>query len=202
MPMVRFSRVTWCAGSVLALVLSAAAVADTAAPVHYSVDAARSLLRFSFVQAGAENTGRFRSMKGDITFAPDNLAGSRIDVTIDVASLDTGDEERDTTLKGADLFDVAKYPQARFIATKLVAKGTSRFDAQGKLTIRNVTRDLNVPITFQTKTEQGKTVGYMTGRVTIRRLDFGVGQGEWKSTEWVNDNVTVSFSLRLVPAAT
>jgi polyisoprenoid-binding protein YceI len=201
--MVRFSRVMLCASSVAALVLSAAAaVAASAAPVQYTVDAARSLLRFTFVQAGAENTGRFRSLKGDIRFSPENLAASRIDVTIDVASLDTGDEERDTTLRGADLFDVAKFPQARFVATKFTPNGTSRYDAQGKLTIRNVTRDLTVPITFQTKTEQGQQVGYMTGRVTIRRLDFGVGQGEWKSTEWVNDNVTVSFSLRLAPVTT
>ena len=78
-------------------------------------------------------------------------------------------------------------PQARFVATKFAPSGAGRYDAQGKLTIRNVTKDIKLPITFQTKTEAGKNVGYITGRATIKRLEYGVGQGDWKSTEWVND---------------
>ena len=199
--MVEFSRTAQRAGSFVTLVFFAcAALAAGTPPPHYTVDSAKSLLRFSFVQAGANNNGRFGKFTGDIVFAPDNLTASKIDVTIDVTSLDTGDQERDDTLKGADLFDIKKFPQARFVATKFTGTGAARFDAIGKLTIRNVTKDLKLPITFQTKTEQGKTIGYLTGRITLRRLDFGVGQGEWKSTEWVNDDVGVTFSLRLVPA--
>ncbi len=70
-----------------------------------------SLLRFTPEQAGANNTGRFGKYSADVTFSADNLAASKIDVSIDVASLDTGDKERDDTLKGADLFDVAKFPE-------------------------------------------------------------------------------------------
>jgi polyisoprenoid-binding protein YceI len=199
--MVECLRTAQRAGPFMAMVLCTSAVlAAPTPPPRYSVDSTRSLLRFSFVQAGANNTGRFGKFTGDIAFTPDNVPGNKIDVTIDVGSLDTGDQERDDTLKGADLFDVKKYPQARFVATKFVATGASRYDAQGKLTIRNVTRDLKLPISFQTKTEQGKNVAYMTGRVTLKRLEYGVGQGEWKSTEWVNDDVGVTFSLRLVPA--
>lgn len=199
--MVEYSRTAFRAGSFVAMVFCAcAALAAATPPPHSTVDSTRSLLRFSFVQAGANNTGRFGKFTGDIAFAPDNLAASKIDVTIDVTSLDTGDKERDDTLKGPDLFDIKKFPQARFVATKFAPSGAQRFDAQGKLTIRNVTKDLKLPITFQSKMEQGKNVGYMTGRITIRRLDFGVGQGEWKSTEWVNDDVGVTFSLRLLPA--
>jgi polyisoprenoid-binding protein YceI len=199
--MVEYSRAALRAGSFVTMVFGAcAALIAATPPPQYTVDSARSLLRFSFVQAGATNTGRLGKFTGNILFAPDNLAASKIDVTIDVTSLDTGDQERDDTLKGADLFDVKKFPQARFVATKFVASSAARFEAQGKLTIRNVTRDLKLPITFQTKTEQGKNVAYMTGRATIKRLEYGVGQGEWKSTEWVNDDVGVTFSLRLIPA--
>ena len=49
--------------------------------------------------------------------------------------------------------------------------------------------------------EQGASVGYMTGKVTIKRLDFGVGQGEWKATDQVGNDVVVSFALRLTSAA-
>lgn len=185
---------------VLAMILCATvASAAGTPPVQYTLDASRSLIRFSFEQAGATNTGRFGKFNTNFLFAADNLAASKLEVTIDVGSLDTGDGERDTTLKGADLFDVAKFPQAKYVASKFAsATGTGRYEAQGKLTIRNITKDMKVPLSLQTKTEGGKNVGYMTGRVTIRRLDYGVGQGEWKSTEWVKDEVTVSFSLRLV----
>jgi polyisoprenoid-binding protein YceI len=199
--MTGYSRTAFRAGSFLTMVLCTwAAWSAGAPPEKYTLDPSRSLLRFSFVQAKATNTGRFGKFNGTLAFSNDNPSASKIDLTIEVGSLNTGDDERDTTLKGADLFDVAKFPQARYVGTKFVPTGASRFEAQGKLTIRNVTKDLKVPLTVQRVTEQGKSVAYLKGAVTIRRLDFGVGQGEWKSTEWVDDNVTVSFSLRFVPA--
>ncbi len=77
--------------------------------------------------------------------------------------------------------------------------GGGRYEAAGKLTIRGVTKDVKVPLTFQSRVEQGKTVAFMTGRVPVKRLEYGVGQGEWKSTEWVKDDVSVTFSIRLTP---
>jgi polyisoprenoid-binding protein YceI len=199
--MVEYSRTALRAGSFVMLISAAfAAFAAATPPVHYTLDPTRSLLRFTFMQAGASNTGRFGKYTADVLFANDNLAASKIDVAITIDSLDTGDKERDDTLKTPDLFDSKKFPQAKFVATKFTSTGAGRYEALGKLTIRNVTKDLKLPITFQTKTEQGKNIGYMTGRVTIKRLDYGVGQGDWKATDQVPDDVQVSFSLRLLPA--
>jgi polyisoprenoid-binding protein YceI len=183
-----------------ALLIAGSALAAGAAPVKYTLDTSSSLLRFSFEQAGANNTGRFGKYTADVAFAQDNLAASKIDVSIDIASLDTGDKERDDTLKSADLFDPAKFPKARFVSSKISNVGAGRYEAQGKLTIRNVTKDIKLPITFQTKEERGKMMGFLTGRYTLKRLEYGVGQGEWKSLEWVKDDVTVTFSLKLAPA--
>lgn len=188
---------------VLAAALVASALASTAAlaaPVKYTLDAPNSLLRFSFEQAGANNNGRFKTYTADVTFSPEELAASKIDVTIDIASLDTGDQERDDTLKTPDLLDVKKFPKARFVSSKITLSGAGRYEAAGKLTIRNVTKDIKLPITFQTKAEKGKNVGFLTGRYTLKRLEYGVGQGDWKSTEWVKDDVLVTFSLKLQPA--
>ncbi|MEJ0036408.1 MAG: YceI family protein [Gammaproteobacteria bacterium] len=181
-----------------ALLLAGAALAAAPAP-KFTLDPASSLLRFSFDQAGASNTGRFGKYTADVTFAADNLAASKIDVTIDITSLDTGDKERDDTLKSADLFNPAKFPKARFVSSKISAVGPGRYEAQGKLTIRDVTKDIKLPISFQTRDEKGKQTGYLTGRYTIKRLEYGVGQGEWKSLEWVKDDVLVTFSLKLTP---
>jgi polyisoprenoid-binding protein YceI len=187
------------AALVLAMGGALALAAAPSPPAHYSLDPSRSMLRFSFVQAGASNNGRFNKFTTDVLFAADNLAASKINVSVDVGSLDTGDQERDDSLKGADLFDVKKFPQAKFVSSKITQAAQGRYEAIGKLTIRNVTKDIRVPMSFQTKLEGGKTIAYMTGRAVLKRLDFGVGQGEMKSTEWVADEVNVNFALRLEP---
>jgi polyisoprenoid-binding protein YceI len=164
---------------------------------HYTLDPGKSTLEFTFTQAGAQNKGHFGRFAVSFDFSPEELAASHLEVQVDTASVDTGDKDRDDTLKSADLFSVQKFPQARFSATQIVKTATG-YEAQGKLTIRDVTRDTRVPFTFRTAAEQGANVGYMTGKVTIRRLDFGVGQGEWKATDQAGNEVMVSFALRLI----
>jgi polyisoprenoid-binding protein YceI len=187
-------------GAVLAALLSAPAFADgPAAVTHYSLDPAKSSLEFSFAQAGAQNKGKFSKFPTTFDASPDGATASRLDVTVDMTSMDTDDKERNDTLRGPDLFDVAKYTQAHFVATQITKTATG-FDAVGKLTLRGVTRDQHVPFTLRATKEDGKSVVYLAGRTTLHRLDFGVGQGEWKSTEWVGNDVTVSYSVRLIAA--
>jgi polyisoprenoid-binding protein YceI len=180
--------------------MGVAHAADAAPVTRYTLDQAKSTLEFQFVQAGAQNKGKFTRFPVTLDFSPDNLAASKLDVVVETGSLDTGDKERDDTLKGADLLAVAKFPQAHFTSTQ-ITKTASGYDAVGKLTLRGVTRDIHVPFTFRAADEQGKPAGYLLGKTALKRLDFGVGQGDWKSTEWVGNDVSVSYSLRLVPAA-
>lgn len=187
-------------GAVLAALISAPAFADgPAAVTHYSVDPAKSSLEFSFVQAGAQNKGKFTKFPVALDASADGATATRLDVTVEMTTFDTDDKERNDTLRGPDLFDVAKFPQAHFIATQITKTATG-FDAVGKLTLRGVTRDQHVAFTLRTTKEQGHSVAYLAGKATVHRLDFGVGQGEWKSTEWVGNDVTVSYSVRLVAA--
>jgi len=171
--------------------------AATAATPHYALDPAKSSLEFTFMQAGAANKGRFTRLQVAFDFSAENLAASRLDVTVEMSSVDTGDQERDDTVKGADLFAVAKFPQAHFAASQ-INRTASGYEAVGKLTIRGVTRDARVPFSFRTATENGAAVGYMSGKTSVRRLDYGVGQGDWKATDQVGNDVAVSFTLRLI----
>jgi polyisoprenoid-binding protein YceI len=109
-----------------------------------------------------------------------------------MTSVDTKDKDRDTTLKGSDLFDVAKNPSAHYL-TKAISKGANGYTATGSLTLRGVTKD--VPIEFQFTPGSGGAK--LEGTATIKRLDFGVGQGDWKATDQVGDAVKVNFSLAL-----
>ena len=192
----------WLAGAAVAAAApSAPAAAPTAAAAgrHYTLDAAKSSLQFTFLQAGAQNTGRFPRFAVALDCRGADPAGGRLEVTVEVAALDTGDKDRDDTLKSDDLFAVKKFPQAHFSATQIV-KTAAGYAAAGQLTIRGVTRAASVPFTFREATEGGAAVGYMAGKTVVRRLDYGVGQGDWKATDQAGNEVTVSFNLRLTAA--
>jgi polyisoprenoid-binding protein YceI len=172
-----------------------AVAADSAS--HYVLDPAKSTLQFTFTQAGAKNQGRFTRFPVTFDFSPADPAAGHLEVTVEIGSIDSGDKERDDTLRSDDLFAASKFPQARFSATR-INKTASGYEAIGKLTIRGTTHDLTVPFTFRTATENGAAVGYMAGKTTLKRLDYGVGQGDWKATDQVGNDVEVSFALRLV----
>jgi polyisoprenoid-binding protein YceI len=172
--------------------LGAVSAADSV--TSYSVDPQLSRLEFVGVQAGAEFRGGFHKFTAAVDFAPDALASSRFDVQIDLKSVDSMDKDRDTTIRGSDIFDVAHYPSAHYV-TRSFTKTATGYAAVGALTLRGVTKD--VPIEFQfTKVAAGAK---LEGSAKLKRLDFGAGQGDWKSTEWVADAVKINFSLVLKP---
>ena len=179
---------------------AAPAAAPSAAASHFTLDPAKSSLEFTFLQAGARNTGRFPRFTVTLDFPGADPAGGRLEVRVDVAALDTGDKDRDDTLRSDDLFAVAKFREAHFLATRIV-KTANGYEAEGALTIRGVTRDAKVPFTFREATEGGVGAGYLAGKTVVRRLDFGVGQGDWKATDQAGNEVTVSFTLRLTRTA-
>ncbi len=183
----------------LAAAAPAANTAAGSAATRYTLDAAHSTLEYQFVQAGARNKGLFHKFAVTLSFSPSALPQSRLEVVVETASLDTGDQDRDDTMRSADLLDVAQYPQARFSATS-ITRTAAGYDAAGKLTIRGVTRVAHVPFTFRSSEQQGRSVGYLAGKLLLHRLDFGIGQGEWKSTDGVGNDVTVSYALQLLPA--
>jgi polyisoprenoid-binding protein YceI len=181
---------------VVGLASGLAAVAALAAAT-WSLQPKESKLTFVGEQAGAQFEGGFDKFTADISFDPKNLAASRFDVKIDTASVNTQDGERDTTIKSADLFDVKRFPTARYVADRFADKGGNKYSATGKLTLRNVTRD--VPIDFTFENQDGGA--WLKGTAKIKRLDFGVGQGEWQDTSTVGNDVQVKFSLRLKGAS-
>ena len=188
---ITIARITAIAAASAAVLVASAQAAG--AVKSYTADAA-SRLDFTGVQAGAEFTGTFHKFTAAVDFAPEALDGAHLDVTIDLNSIDSKDNDRDKTIRGPDIFDVAHYPTAHYV-TRSVAKTTTGYSAVGALTLRGVTKDVPVDFQFAPAGDGAK----LTGTAKLKRLDFGVGQGDWKSTEWVADAVKVSFSLVLKP---
>jgi polyisoprenoid-binding protein YceI len=174
----------------LFLVLTCGSVALAA--TQWTLQPRESKLTFVGTQAGAEFVGTFERFTADIKFDPQDLAGSRFDVTIDMASVNSRDSERDETVKSDDLFAVKQFPKARYVAEKFTARG-GKYSAAGKLTLRNVARE--VPIEFTFEKQDGSA--WLKGSAQLKRLDFGVGQGDWKDTETVANEVKVNFVLLL-----
>jgi polyisoprenoid-binding protein YceI len=191
---------TLLSGALLWLVAPVFAAGAAPVPAAWTADAARSTLEFTFVQAGAMTTGRFARFTANIDFVATTPASGRFDVNIDIGSVDTRDKDRDTQLRAPELFDVLKFPRAQFEASEFTARETG-FEGIGKLSLRGVSRDVPITFTFRTQTEAGQPVAYLKGTATLNRLQYGVGQGEWKSTEWIADEVEVDFNLRLQPRA-
>jgi len=172
---------------------AAATSASASGATHYRQPATGGNLSFSFMQADAVNKGTFEKFLTDLVYDEKNLAASKLEVTVQIGSLATQDKDRDDTLKSADLLDAAQFPTARYTATSLARNAKGGIEAVGKLQLHGVTRDLRLPLQIR-----GTTSGLeISGETSIRRLDYGVGRGDWKSTEWVGDEVKLQFKVPL-----
>lgn len=164
----------------------------------WAIDPRASTLAFTASQVGAFVNGRFPAWTGEIFLDPSALTAARIDIRIQTPAATTSSRDIDSLLRGASFLDVQRFPEARFIANSVVRAGGDRYEARGKLTIRDVTRDAVLPFTL-TLTDDPSRPGSLRatarGRLLIKRLDYGVGQGEWSATGQVADDVTIDVSV-------
>lgn len=183
-------------GFVLTLALAAAA-AHAEAPV-WSVVPAQSSVTFVATQQGEKFTGVFGTFTARIQFAPADAASSRLEATLQMASATTRSAERDDALASSAWFDSAHYPVTNFrtVAVRAAATGTAGGTADADLTIKGRTRRIVFPFGWEVR--PGGAV--LDARVTLNRLDFGVGAGEWADASIIGHKVEVIVHLVLVPA--
>lgn len=150
-------------------------------------------LRFVATQAAAKFEGHFGEFKVRFDFNPAEPAKGSLDVTIVTKSSDTADTDRDEVLHGQDFFWVVRFPEAKYHAAGFKRDGKG-WIAAGELTLRGVTQPVAVRFELKPKAQR---LG-MKGGVTLRRLEFGVGQGDWAETTWIGNPVDVAFDLSLL----
>jgi polyisoprenoid-binding protein YceI len=138
-------------------------------------------LSFSSVQTGVPFKGGFAKWSAEIIFDPVDPEAGHIKATIDLASIATGDPQRDSALPQSEWFDIEHFPQAVFEATRFVAKGGEAYEALGHLTIRGVTKDVVLPFTLTIAGDKATAKGHLD----LIRTNFGIGQGVWSSGQWV-----------------
>ena len=185
----------------LALVLSLAAPTLAAAP-QWSFDPPHCQVIFTIKHIFAPVMGQFHKFDGTVFFSPDDLAGSKVDLTIQVASIDTGVAARDKHLKSADFFDVAKYPVIRFVSESFTKRGDNEYALKGRLTMKDVTRPVEIVFTYlgskPNPMNKDQMVTGFKGGFAIERLDYHVGGGKYYQMGVVGNNVDLYIHLELV----
>jgi polyisoprenoid-binding protein YceI len=156
----------------LALALPALALA---APVTYKVDADHSGVNFTIRHFVSNVPGLFKDFDGTIVHDKDNPASSKVEFTVQAASINTGNDDRDKHLRSADFFDVEKFPTLTFTSTQVKPADKDTLEVTGDLTIHGVTKRVTLPVDFlgTAKTPNGEKAGYET-TFTVNRKDYGI----------------------------
>jgi polyisoprenoid-binding protein YceI len=151
------------------------------------VDAGSSV-KFLIKNFGLNVDGSFRGLDGSIVFNPDKLETAVFKVTVDAATVNTGNSKRDGHLKKEEYFDAANYPKIRFTSSKISSTGkASQYLVDGTVTIKGVSKPVSFP--FSTSTSAGRII--FTGQFKLNRRDFKVGG---KSLV-MSDEVTVVLNI-------
>jgi polyisoprenoid-binding protein YceI len=177
---------------------AAALVAMMAAAPAFAADyvqAPGSTLVFASKYDGEVFTGKFANFTTTLSFDPANLATSKLDVVIPLAGASTGNGDRDSTLASGDFFNVAKFAQARYTANRFRSLGGNQYAADGNLSLRGVSEPVTLTFTWTPGVQP-----VLSGKATVKRLDFGVGSGDWADTSNIPNEVAVSTKVVFKPA--
>jgi polyisoprenoid-binding protein YceI len=150
-----------------------------------------SKIVFTATQSEVAVDGGFDKFAADVVFDPAEPAAGKVKVVINLGSVATGSSEADDLLKSADFFDVAHFPQATFVSTTIGAKDAGHYRAVGQFTLKGHSSAIVVP--FAARPEG--TGLRIEGNVTVSRLAYRVGEGQWTDTGTLADQVQIHFSL-------
>ena len=179
----------------LALLLPALAAAQ---PVVYKVDSDHSGVSFSIRHFVSNVPGRFKDFDGAIKYDPQNPAASSVNFTIQAASIDTDNADRDNHLKGPDFFDVQKFPTLTFSSTSVKAVDADTLEVTGELTMKGATKKVTVPVELlgSMKTPRGEKAGFETA-FKLDRKEYGITWNRALDTGGaiLGDDVKITISV-------
>jgi polyisoprenoid-binding protein YceI len=182
----------------LAALVVSAVVAFPSFAADYT-QAPGSTLGFSGKYQGEGFNGAFPGFVTKFSFDPKQLATAKLDVAIPLATATTRNSDYDGELRGASFFNSKQFPQARYTATKFRSLGGNKYAADGSLSLRGIAKPVTLTFTW---TPGVKPV--LAGTALVKRLDFGVGSGDWADTSVIPNDIKVTtkvvFSLAATPA--
>lgn len=165
----------------------------------WTIDRSVSTLKVKATQEGSAFEGRFKSFDGQVELDPAKPEKGNARIVIDLASFDSQNAERDDAVKGAAWFDTVTMPTASYTITKFEKSGKTAdsFLASGTLHLRGIDKPIDLPFTMTTTEEDGVITAHCVGSTTLKRLDFGIGDGQWADPGMVGDAVVISVDLTM-----
>lgn len=176
-----------------ALLAAGLAFPALAAPTTYEVDPAHSSVTFDIRHLVSEVTGRFREFSGTVVYDPANVPASKVNFTIQAKSIFTDNDKRDGHLRSDDFFSVEKFPTLTFASKSVKARGAGKLDVFGTLTIKGVSKAVQVPATIVVgQGPKGEVIG-VKGDFAINRKDYGIVYNQTldKGGTALGDEVTI-----------
>lgn len=179
--------------SALLAALFAASLSCAAAPLK--TDAARSSVGVTFKAMNVPVDAKFKKFTAAIDYDPARPDAARASVDVDTASLDVGEAEMNKEVLKKEWFNAAQFPKANFTSTTIKAAGPGKLAVTGKLTIKG--RVADVAFALNVRADGARQV--FDGALPIRRLAYSIGEGEWKDTSMVADDVVIKFQVIAQP---
>jgi len=165
----------------------------------FVIDKGHSEVGFQIRHMMTKVRGRFNEFEGKIVVDRAKPEASSVELTIQATSIDTANANRDKDLRGADFFDVEKYPTITFKSTRITPKGKDAYDVTGTLTMRGVAKEITLPVTFLgfMKNMRGVDAAGFETAATLNRKDFGITWNRALDAGGVllGDEVYVSINL-------
>ncbi len=188
-----------------ALIISLALLAPLSAlAATYNLDPLHSTIQFKVKHLMITNvTGVFEKFKGSVVIDDQDITRSKVNVSIEPASLNTNISKRDEHLRSPDFFDVAKFPAMTFVSTKVEKEGPGRLKVTGNLTIKGVSKPVVLTVdgpTAEIKGTQGESRRGASATATVNRHDFGINWSKKLDGGGlvVADDVHISIDTELV----
>jgi polyisoprenoid-binding protein YceI len=153
------------------------AASSVFAQTQWNLDRSHSSIKFSVKHLlVSEAEGKFKSFSGTVSSKDDSFEDMQISFAIDVASIDSDDEKRDSHLKGDDFFAADKFPQIKFVGKSIQKVGKGKFKLMGDLTMRDVTKSVVWDVDFNgiVKDPYGNTKAGFKAITTVNRLEYGL----------------------------
>jgi len=174
----------------------------TAQSTAYAIDKAHSEVLFQVRHLVTKVRGRFTSFSGTVVLDQAQPDQSSLNFEISADSVDTGTPDRDAHLRSADFFDVEHYPTLSFVSSRIAKKNDEHFDVTGTLTIRGVSQQVTLPVTFLgfAKDPWGNERAGFETELTVNRKDFGLMWNAALETGGflVGDEVKITVSVQAV----
>ena len=182
---------------VMAILSSFSVTKKTAGAPEWNVDYAHSSISFTISHFFTPVQGAFDKFEGKLMFDPEDMGSSKAEFTVDIESINTKNAKRDGHLKSEDFFNTSEWPTMQFVSEKFEAKGDNKFLVHGKMTIRDVTKDVTVPFELLGVRDhlmmEGTLVGGIKAEFNLNRNDYGVGTGDWAATAVIGDEVNITL---------